>query len=258
MRREGTGPVIVLVHGVGTTMGCWNPVVPLLAARHELVLVDVPGFGGSPPPSPDEPPAPHVLATCIAEQLDRLGLDRPLLVGNSLGGEIVLDLGRRGRARAVVALSPSGLSSTWEREFVLSTLGAAHLGFRAIAPFAAALCRNIAFRTAAFAQLHSRPWRKDPVQAAEDVRNTAQPYYQRCLRAVESRSALDWLPDVHVPALVAFGSQDRVLGAHQGRRFVEELPDGRFERLPGAGHMPMNDQPELVARTILDFFAERG
>ena len=243
----------MLLHGIGSTKDCWRPVLPLLTARHEVVRFDMPGFGDSPFPADGREPSPDALADVIAAELGRLGLDRPQLVGNSLGGEVALDLARRGLARSVVALSPSGLSTSVERELIVASLGFGHFTSRSLAPFADTLARSPAFRTLAFAQLHARPWQKSPAQSAADVRNTARPYYLRCLKAVEARSAIEWLGQVEVPVLIAFGVHDRVLGAHQGPRFLEALPDARLERLPGAGHVPMSDAPELVARTILAF-----
>lgn len=257
VRRDGTGPPLVLVHGIGSTKGCWEPVLPMLSG-YEAIRLDVPGFGDSPPPPPNVPPSPGALAELIAAELERQGVDRAPLVGNSLGGEIVLELARRGLASAVVAFSPSGLSTFWEREFIVRSLTAGHAASRTLVARADALNRSAAFRTLAFAQVHARPWRKTPRQAAEDMRNTARPFYLRCLKAVETRSAVAWLDQVRVPVLIAFGIQDRVLGAHQAPRFVRELPDASLRRLPGAGHIPMSDRPELVASTILEFLGEHN
>jgi len=86
---KGRGePVIVLIHGLGQDGTLWNRVVPALEARHRLVIVDLPGHGGSPPLSSPSVPA-------VAEALDRTlkerNVKRALLVGHSYGGLIALE-----------------------------------------------------------------------------------------------------------------------------------------------------------------------
>src|SRR5687767_333409 len=98
--RTGSGPPVVLLHGIGLDREVWAPVVPLLAAEHEVVAVDLPGFGAS------AALAGEPTVEALAEAVEALGLERPLVAGNSLGGGIALELGRRRWAGGVCALSP--------------------------------------------------------------------------------------------------------------------------------------------------------
>ncbi|WP_245877603.1 alpha/beta fold hydrolase, partial [Streptomyces glaucescens] len=86
----------------------WAPVIDLLAQDREVVAVDLPGFGDS-PPLPDTRPTVQALATEVALWFSTVGLTRPPVVGNSLGGAVALELARAGAVASAVALSPIGL-----------------------------------------------------------------------------------------------------------------------------------------------------
>src|SRR5689334_17801657 len=100
--RGGSGPPLVLIHGLGLTWRSWLPVLGALEAHHDVVALDLPGFGASPPLPADVSPTPRALADRVVAELDRLGLDTPALAGNSLGGWVALQLAARGRACRVV------------------------------------------------------------------------------------------------------------------------------------------------------------
>jgi pimeloyl-ACP methyl ester carboxylesterase len=148
--RRGNGPPVVLLHGIGHDRHAWGPITDLLTPYRELVLVDLPGHGASPLPS-----SGNVGVAELTEQVERLlselGLDRPLVVGNSLGGAIALELARRGRARAVVALSPIGFWSEGDVRYVVAVLRTSHTLARLLAPvFAATSVGWVVLAVAAF------------------------------------------------------------------------------------------------------------
>src|SRR3954469_297497 len=118
--RGGTGRPMVLLHGLGLTWNSWMPVLPALEARHDVIALDLPGFGASAPIGAGVPPTPSVLAGAVAAELDRLRLRTPILVGNSLGGWLALELARRGRTERAVAIAPSGLEAPGERAYVIA------------------------------------------------------------------------------------------------------------------------------------------
>jgi pimeloyl-ACP methyl ester carboxylesterase len=128
--RTGSGPPIVLLHGIGLDRHAWDPVVPLLAREHEVIAVDLPGFGASPPLRHE----PAVAA--LAEAVETLDVERPLVAGNSLGGGIALELGRRGWAGSVCALSPIGFAAGREGAYARATLKAVRALARALDGYA--------------------------------------------------------------------------------------------------------------------------
>ncbi|XIE77672.1 alpha/beta fold hydrolase [Streptomyces sp. SBR177] len=104
--RRGVGEPLLLLHGIGHLWQAWEPVIDVLATERDVIAVDLPGFGASPAlPAPLAydlaTVVPVLTAFCAA-----LGIDRPHVAGNSLGGLLALELGREKLVRSVTALSP--------------------------------------------------------------------------------------------------------------------------------------------------------
>ena len=107
--RSGTGAPLVLLHGLGSSRQAWDPVRPALAARFDVIAVDLPGFGDSAPLYGQAGVPPAALADSVARLLDELGVSAPHLAGNSLGGWVALELAARRPVASVTLLSPAGL-----------------------------------------------------------------------------------------------------------------------------------------------------
>src|SRR4051794_5341355 len=103
----------------------------------------------------------QALADALERELDCLAMDRPALVGNSLGGWLALELARRGRASRVVALAPSGLELPAERAYVIALNEAMRLRAKLGAPLGRLVTRPPLTRSALFVGLRTRPWRVD-------------------------------------------------------------------------------------------------
>ena len=106
--RTGSGAPLVLLHGQGFSCCSWDPIIEQLAARRDVIKVDLPGHGESPRQSKRAWKTPHDLAIAVAELLDELGIATADVAGNSSGGWVALELGRLGRAWTVTALAPAG------------------------------------------------------------------------------------------------------------------------------------------------------
>src|SRR4051794_34677381 len=106
--RHGAGEPLVLLHGVTHRRQAWYPVLDELAEQREVILVDLPGHGQSPPFVLDGLSVKDALRRDFEGFLDHLGLERPHLAGSSLGGLVALRAAVPGRARSVPALSPAG------------------------------------------------------------------------------------------------------------------------------------------------------
>src|SRR6266511_1402902 len=134
LHRGGEGEPLVLIHGIGSCWQVWEPVLPALEARHDVLALSLPGYGRS-PALEGEPTVP-ALVDAVERVLDDAGIDAAHLVGNSLGGWIAAELALRGRARTVVAISPAGLWTTRELDYADAVLRASYAGARRVAPFA--------------------------------------------------------------------------------------------------------------------------
>jgi pimeloyl-ACP methyl ester carboxylesterase len=107
--RTGAGAPLVLLHGIGSSRRAWDPVIPALAGRFDVIAVDLPGFGDSGPLPPGAEPRPAALAAAVARLLDDLGITAPHVAGNSLGGWVALELAGLRPVASLALLSPAGL-----------------------------------------------------------------------------------------------------------------------------------------------------
>jgi pimeloyl-ACP methyl ester carboxylesterase len=254
--RGGSGQPLVLVHGLGLSWRSWQPVLDALESRHDVVAIDLPGFGESPPLPDGAAPTPTRLADAVESELDRLSLDAPALVGNSLGGWIALELARRGRATRAVVISPSGLESPPERALVIALNQQMRLRARYGAPLGRWLTAPTLARVMLFGGLRSQPWRLSPDAAVRDLHDFGySPGFQSTLSSTVATHAAMRLGEIQVPVRVAYGTLDLMLGVFTAPRFAAAIPGAELVPLPALGHVPMLDNPELVARTILDFTA---
>lgn len=257
--RGGSGQPLVLVHGLGLSWRSWRPVLNALEGRHDVVVIDLPGFGESPRLPDRAAPTAARLADAVESELDRLSLDAPALVGNSLGGWVALELARRGRAERAVVISPSGLESPPERALVIALNELMRLRARLGAPLGRWLTAPALARVMLFGGLRSQPWRLSPDAAAGDLHDFGySPGFQSTLSSTVATRAPTWLGKIQVPVRVVYGTLDLMLGVLTAPRFAAAIPDAELVPLPALGHVPMLDDPDLVARTILDFTAERG
>jgi pimeloyl-ACP methyl ester carboxylesterase len=250
--RVGTGEPLLLLHGIGHHRQAWDPVVHILAAEREVIAVDLPGFGES-PALPDG--LTHDLGTVVPTLgglCEALEIDRPHVAGNSLGGLLALELGREKLVRSVTAISPAGFWSPVERRYAFGVLLAMRQGARRLPlPVIERLSRSAAGRAALTSTIYARPGRRSPeAVVAETLALAHAEGFADTLRAGTTVQFTDDIPGL--PVTVAWGTRDRLLVRRQGIRAKHIIPRARLVRLPGCGHVPMNDDPALVARVILD------
>lgn len=251
--RGGSGEPLLLVHGIGSTWRVWKPVLGALEARHEVLGVDLPGFGYSAPLAPGVSPTPAALADCLEQTLDDLGWERPHVAGHSLGGRLALELACRGRAASVVAIAPTGMWSAREREYVRRYIGFQRTGARALAPLADTLTSNVVGRTVALGPVTAKPWRADPGDAAEALKLfAAAPSFDAALEAMLADGPGN-VAAIDCPVRIVWPSRDTLLFPRQGERFVRAIPGAELHRLAGTGHVPIGDDPEATAEAILGF-----
>jgi pimeloyl-ACP methyl ester carboxylesterase len=244
--RAGAGPPLLLLHPLGMAKIAWRPVVPLLAAEREVIALDLPGFGDS----PRGPRSVEGLAHCVAAFAAGLGLERPHVAGNSLGGAVALAMGAAGAVRSVCALSPAGFAAGREGTYARGVLAFTRGLSRVLLPAAGTLARSAVLRTLLSSHAVSRPWRVPPEDMAEWTENYAGAVaFWELLDAVDGWRA----PVSPCPTTVAWGDRDRLLiASRQAPRARRALSAARHVTLRGCGHVPMWDDPDQVARAILD------
>ncbi|WP_182376763.1 alpha/beta hydrolase [Nocardioides sp. WS12] len=244
-------PPLVLLHGVTMSARAWDQVIPLLTDRHEVVALTALGHHGG--QAADGPVRVSDLVDNAERQLDDLGWDRPHLAGNSLGGWMAVELARRGRASSVCALSPAGFWAT-------GTSGQIH-GTKVLRrearitgltrPVLPALFRSGAVRRFGMRNIAvhgNRLTAEQALAAADDLLGCT--VIADILGTPEEIAPMDPLP---CPITLAWSEHDAVLPvAVNGQVAQKRLPEARFTVLPGVGHVPMIDNPGLVAEAILE------
>ena len=122
----------------------------------------------------------------------------------------------------------------------------------AVAPAAATLTANPVSRTALLGWLHGRPWRIAADDGAAEIRDFARaPQFHATLRHATSTWNPSQLSQVGVPIRVCVGSRDLLLGAPNAPRYGAAIPGAQVSWLPGCGHVPMADDPEMIADVIV-------
>lgn len=247
--RAGSGEPLVLLHGIGMSRRAWEPVIAELAARFDVVAVDLPGFGESPVAAGGSGD-PATLASAVADLLDELQITAPHVAGNSLGGWVGVELAAQRRLASLTLLSPAGF---WRDSAPLycrvSLRGSRWLARHWGRPLSL-LLRSRLGRTLVLGQTHGRPWSLSVEHARGTLQDMGEcPGFEASMKAT-TFTRCEPAATISCPVTVAFGSRDWLLRPRQSRH-IERLPAGsRVAALPGCGHIPMADDPGAVAALI--------
>jgi pimeloyl-ACP methyl ester carboxylesterase len=238
--RRGSGRPLVLLHTLGTDHRMWDPVLERLAAERDVLALDLPGFGGSPALARGSPVA---LALAVSGFLASRGIERPHVAGNSLGGWVALEMAAAGRAASVTAIAPAGL---WAQP-LMPKRSTTRTVARVLLPVLAPLLRTRAGRRLAFAGTAARPELIPPEAAMRLARAYATAPGFRAANDAMRAGRFTALDRLTLPVTLAWPEFDRLVA--RPRR----LPAGvRSVVLRGCGHLPTWDDPEQVARVLLD------
>jgi pimeloyl-ACP methyl ester carboxylesterase len=249
--REGEGPPLVLLHGVAHHWQAWKPVIPLLTDEFDVIACDSPGFGRSTPlPASIEPTIPAYV-DAFEWFFAELGLERPHVAGNSMGGAIALELARRRAVSSATAFSPAGFWNTPERRFCQISLGAIGAIPRPVRPLVAALARTRTGRAALFSQTFGYPSRLPAEEAVATLRDAwSAPAMAGALDAFRHYRFAAPEDLRSTPVTVAWGQKDRLLPYRlQAPRARAMLPWATHVTL-GGGHVPFWDDPAAVAEVV--------
>jgi pimeloyl-ACP methyl ester carboxylesterase len=235
---------LLLLHGLGGSKEIWTPVLGLLEAERAPIAIDLPGFGAEPPLAAQVEPSAANLAAATHQRCLELGIERPHVAGNSLGGWVALEMGRAGWAASVTAISPAGLWRAPIGERRTNT----RVWARRLRPLVSLALRNRRLRERALATFAAHPERI-PAKAG---RRLALGWidangYDGANRAMRTH-VFDPTGYPRIPVTLTWGELDRLVGPPR----PERRPAGaRFLTLPEVGHTPTWDDPGLVAETLL-------
>lgn len=242
--RQGSGPALLLVHGLGGSIVIWRPVLDLLAAERDVVAVDLPGFGASPLLNGSGSSAAEMAATLIAFCAEQ-GIERPHAAGNSLGAWVALEMAKRKAVASVAGISPAGL---WRNPLGPRTYDAHGAGNR-IRPLVNLAMRTRRGRDIALRSTIGYPDRVPAKDAAALIGGYLDsPAYGAANDAMRA-GAFEHDGLIDLPVTIAWGQLDRLVGRPSRTRIP---PSARFVEMPGWGHTPTWDDPEGVAQFLLE------
>ena len=250
--RTGSGAPLVLVHGLGSSLRTWDRIVPTLAAHREVIAVDLPGFGQSSPLA-----GPVTIAT-LTDAVERFlaaeGIPDADIVGSSMGARMVLEMARRGRDGATVALDPGGFWTPGQLRFFTTSVKASVALIRGIQPLLPAITGNRVGRTVLLPQFSARPWKLPADLVLTELRAfKAATSLDEALESLARGPAQEGLPvgAARGRLAIGWGRHDKVTLPSQAARAAARFPDATLQWFDKCGHFPHWDAPDDAAAFIL-------
>lgn len=236
--EQGEGPPMVLIHGFPLNHSIWEPVVPLLSSQARLILPDLRGHGRSPATTGSYDM--RLLAEDIRALLDSLQIDRALLVGHSMGGYAVLAFARAYPNRL------AGLG------FVASHAAADNLEQRANRLKLARKVSRVGVDFLAKDMAPKLTCKPELVASLQDLMaKTPKEGVVGALKGMAERpDSTENLSSISVPTVVIAGMEDQIIPLERSQTMVQLLGRAWLVEIPQAGHMPMMESPEEVARAL--------
>jgi pimeloyl-ACP methyl ester carboxylesterase len=259
-RIAGTGPALVLIHGIGDSSATWSGLIPSLARHHTVIAPDLLGHGASDKPRADYSVAAY--ANGLRDLLSVLGIDHATLVGHSFGGGVAMQFAYQypERTDRLVLVSTGGVGAEVTPALRAASLPGADL------LLAALKLPTMRLQTHLFVQAMNllgtdlgtdAPDLLNLVDALPDA--TSRNAFIRTLRGV-----VDWRGQVismldrcyllqDLPTMLVWGSRDSVLPVGHAHAAHAALPSSRLEIFEGAGHFPFHADPTRFLALVEEF-----
>ena len=254
-RTAGSGPPLILIHGIFANLFGWRHVFDQLAQEHTVFALDLKGHGLSDKPASDDY-SPFGMADLIAHFMDALGIDSAAVIGQSMGGAIAAALAVRHptRVQRLVLVDAAGYALNYHIMPLLTRVaGSAAAGFvfRNSAPhrgLAARLLRNCYYEP-------------DRTCTPDVVDGYFLPLLTPGASSVISPLARDFgqtsiahrLKEIQAPTLILWGQYDAVIPMHWGYRFQQDIANAELVVFPKCGHCPHEEEPEKFLETVKSF-----
>jgi pimeloyl-ACP methyl ester carboxylesterase len=261
--RMGSGPPVLLVHGITSSSRTWKSVMPRLAEKYTVIAPDLLGHGRSSKPQGDYSLGAY--ASGMRDLLVALDVPKATVVGHSLGGGIAMQFGYQfpDRISRLVLVDTGGIgrevtpalraATLPGAEYVLPllftpTLHDAGLKVRNfLAGFGLRGSADVEGVAEGFASLTEADARRAFVHT---VRSVIDPTGQRVSAADRLYLTAD------IPSMIIWGDHDRIIPVAHADLAHELMPGSRLEIFPGAGHFPFNDDPDRFIRVFDEFIDE--
>jgi pimeloyl-ACP methyl ester carboxylesterase len=252
--RHGAGDPVLLIHGLGYARWGWEPVLPGLAERFEVLLHDNRGIGES-----DAPPGPYTAAEMAADAiqvLDEAGVERAHVVGTSLGGMIAQELALAHPERVdrlVLACTTPGGPRVQPMPDVTVRLLAQAAGLEP-----AVALRRFVENALAPATVARRPELVERIMEHRLATAQAPAAWAAQAAAGATFDAYERLGGLRSPVLVQHGSRDVVIDPRNGDLLADLLPDAQLERFDGCGHLFFWEEPARFVSSVTAFLEDHA
>lgn len=252
--RRGSGPLVLLLHTLATSIYTWREVMPALSADHDVVALDFPGFGAS-----DQPPdlRAEIYPTVLAGFVAHLGARRVSVVGNGLGGTmaVILAAFRPDRVERLVLLNPTGYQMKLDEQPLALRVGATRRAmawaerFNLRRPLVRLGLRQVFFDrdrlTDAQLEEYLAPLTRPGAMGSIQSLLATYPFSGAQFDALARR--------VRAPTLLVWGLDDAWMPRSHIARYAASIPDARAVLLEDCGHMPQEEQPRAVLAALHEF-----
>ncbi|MBB6376088.1 pimeloyl-ACP methyl ester carboxylesterase [Pseudonocardia eucalypti] len=251
----------MLLHNLGQRWQVWRPVIDQLAERYDVIAVDLPRLGRAPIPQTTTEDGIRAFGVRSLKRIfDHLEVSRPHVAGCGLGGMLAIAATTTGIVSSATALAPTGFWTPRQRWWVITHLRLFRIAARVSLATDPPLAELSLMRNLLISRLCEHPRRMEPTEALANL--TAMRDASAFDEAMASARQFQWRSDPKplVPLTVAWGERDKLMAPSQMINAEHRLQGAEFVRLPGCGHVAMNDDPGMVARVIVRTCAraERG
>ncbi len=252
-RSEGQGPTVLLLHGVMASLHTWDGWVEALADRYRFIRIDVPGFGLSDPaPSLED----EAILRLVNGVLDAYGVERAVVVGNSLGGYIAALYAAHepGRVQALTLISPAGYPQPMP--WLLRMASWPVIG----KPFEWATPRPVVRHVLNDVYGDAAPVTEATVERyfelnrARGNRKATRAVLREMAERRDQKPA--WVSKIEAPTLLLWGELDNWVPVELADQWLEDVRHAELIRYPEAGHVAMEEIPQISAADF-DRFASR-
>lgn len=262
-REVGSGPVLVLIHGVTGNLHTWDEVLPELAEHYTVVTPDLLGHGLSAKPRGDY--SLGAFASGIRDLLGALGHFRATVVGHSLGGGVAMQMAYQfpERVERMVLVSSGGLGEEVSFALRAATLPGSELVIPLIAHNSLIDAGRWVGRMLSRVGITVSPDRAEVARGYASLSDAeARNAFIHTMRAVidyggQRVSARDrlYLTET-MPSMILWGKRDRIIPAAHGRRAHQEMPGSRYELFESSGHFPHVSEPRRFVAALRSFIEE--
>ncbi|WP_244244814.1 alpha/beta fold hydrolase [Leptospira koniambonensis] len=254
-RDEGQGPVIILLHGVCSSLHTWDAWAEILKSRYRVIRIDLPGHGLTGPPEDIEKLNLEEGVEVLNQFLDYLKVDSFYLVGNSMGGYISWNyvLKYPNKVQKLVLIDAAGYAQPMPPMIALGSNPV-------VSPFARHMLPSFMVEKSVD-EVYGDSSKITPeiktryvdLSRREGNRQAYNYFFRTAREKFTDPKISEGIKLVKTPTLVMWGKEDHWLKLEYAQNWTKDLQNSKFISYEGAGHIPMEEIPDITAKDLVQF-----